>query len=72
MITIKCSLLILCACVSRYRWAFVPEVDMSRYSGPENGLLEEEQECKPHVVKVLEALHQRYGVRERKHHYRAR
>uniref|UniRef100_A0A673WYB4 DOP1 leucine zipper like protein B n=1 Tax=Salmo trutta TaxID=8032 RepID=A0A673WYB4_SALTR len=44
-----------------YRWAFVPEVDMSRYSGPENGLLEEEQECKPHVVKVLEALHQRYG-----------
>uniref|UniRef100_A0A673WY14 DOP1 leucine zipper like protein B n=1 Tax=Salmo trutta TaxID=8032 RepID=A0A673WY14_SALTR len=45
-----------------YRWAFVPEVDMSRYSGPENGLLEEEQECKPHVVKVLEALHQRYGA----------
>uniref|UniRef100_A0A8C7F1E0 DOP1 leucine zipper like protein B n=1 Tax=Oncorhynchus kisutch TaxID=8019 RepID=A0A8C7F1E0_ONCKI len=44
-----------------YRWAFVPEVDMSRYSGPENGLLEGELECKPHVVKVLEALHQRYG-----------
>uniref|UniRef100_A0A8C7Q3A6 DOP1 leucine zipper like protein B n=1 Tax=Oncorhynchus mykiss TaxID=8022 RepID=A0A8C7Q3A6_ONCMY len=44
-----------------YRWAFVPEVDMSRYSGPENGLLEGEQECKPHVVKVLEALHQHYG-----------
>ncbi|KAK6309739.1 hypothetical protein J4Q44_G00196200 [Coregonus suidteri] len=45
-----------------YRWAFVPEVDMSRYSGPENSLLEGEQECKPHVVKVLEALHQRYGA----------
>uniref|UniRef100_A0A8C7CXR8 DOP1 leucine zipper like protein B n=1 Tax=Oncorhynchus kisutch TaxID=8019 RepID=A0A8C7CXR8_ONCKI len=45
-----------------YRWAFVPEVDMSRYSGPENGLLEGELECKPHVVKVLEALHQRYGA----------
>uniref|UniRef100_A0A8C7Q2A2 DOP1 leucine zipper like protein B n=1 Tax=Oncorhynchus mykiss TaxID=8022 RepID=A0A8C7Q2A2_ONCMY len=45
-----------------YRWAFVPEVDMSRYSGPENGLLEGEQECKPHVVKVLEALHQHYGA----------
>uniref|UniRef100_A0A8C7CH99 DOP1 leucine zipper like protein B n=1 Tax=Oncorhynchus kisutch TaxID=8019 RepID=A0A8C7CH99_ONCKI len=54
-----------------YRWAFVPEVDMSRYSGPENGLLEGELECKPHVVKVLEALHQRYGVRECKHHYRS-
>uniref|UniRef100_A0A8C8F3F0 Dopey N-terminal domain-containing protein n=1 Tax=Oncorhynchus tshawytscha TaxID=74940 RepID=A0A8C8F3F0_ONCTS len=44
-----------------YRWAFVPEVDMSCYSGPENSLLEGEQECKPHIVKVLEALHQRYG-----------
>ncbi|KAL0963641.1 hypothetical protein UPYG_G00308960 [Umbra pygmaea] len=44
-----------------YRWAFVPEVDVSRYSGPENGLLEEEQECKPHIVKVLEAINQRYG-----------
>uniref|UniRef100_A0AAY5JXL7 Dopey N-terminal domain-containing protein n=1 Tax=Esox lucius TaxID=8010 RepID=A0AAY5JXL7_ESOLU len=44
-----------------YRWAFVPEVDISRYSGPENGLLEEEQECKPHIVRVLEALNQRYG-----------
>ncbi|XP_070293728.1 protein DOP1B [Salvelinus sp. IW2-2015] len=45
-----------------YRWAFVPEVDMSCYSGPENSLLEGEQECKPHIVKVLEALHQRYGM----------
>uniref|UniRef100_A0A8C7M6B4 DOP1 leucine zipper like protein B n=1 Tax=Oncorhynchus kisutch TaxID=8019 RepID=A0A8C7M6B4_ONCKI len=44
-----------------YRWAFVPEVDTSCYSGPENSLLEGEQECKPHIVKVLEALHQRYG-----------
>lgn len=45
-----------------YRWAFVPEVDMSCYSGPENSVLEGEQECKPHIVKVLEALHQRYGM----------
>ncbi|KAK6315132.1 hypothetical protein J4Q44_G00146610 [Coregonus suidteri] len=45
-----------------YRWAFVPEVDMSRYNGPENSLLEGEQECKPHIVKILEALHQRYGT----------
>uniref|UniRef100_A0A8C8F3I9 Dopey N-terminal domain-containing protein n=1 Tax=Oncorhynchus tshawytscha TaxID=74940 RepID=A0A8C8F3I9_ONCTS len=33
-----------------YRWAFVPEVDMSCYSGPENSLLEGEQECKPHIM----------------------
>uniref|UniRef100_A0A3Q2PRF8 DOP1 leucine zipper like protein B n=1 Tax=Fundulus heteroclitus TaxID=8078 RepID=A0A3Q2PRF8_FUNHE len=37
-----------------YRWAFVPEVDVSRYSGPENALIEGEQECTPHVVRVLE------------------
>ncbi|XP_056145152.1 protein dopey-2 isoform X2 [Lampris incognitus] len=43
-----------------YRWAFVPEVDVDRYSGPENALLEGEQECKPHVVRVLEGIQQRY------------
>lgn len=47
----------------RYRWAFVPEVDVSRYSGPENALIESEQECMPHVVRVLEGIQQRYGVR---------
>ncbi|XP_059199122.1 protein dopey-2 [Centropristis striata] len=45
-----------------YRWAFVPEVDVNRYSGPENALMEGEQECRPHVVKVLEAIQQRYGA----------
>ncbi|XP_038162700.1 protein dopey-2 isoform X2 [Cyprinodon tularosa] len=44
-----------------YRWAFVPEVDVSRYSGPENALIEGEQECTPHVVRVLEGIQQRYG-----------
>ncbi|XP_030613760.1 protein dopey-2 [Archocentrus centrarchus] len=43
-----------------YRWAFVPEVDVSRYSGPENALIENEQECIPHVVRVLEGIQQRY------------
>uniref|UniRef100_A0A673AUK7 Uncharacterized protein n=1 Tax=Sphaeramia orbicularis TaxID=375764 RepID=A0A673AUK7_9TELE len=46
-----------------YRWAFVPEVDVNRYSGPETALIEGEQECTPHVVKILEGIHQRYGVR---------
>ncbi|XP_040004041.1 protein dopey-2 isoform X2 [Xiphias gladius] len=45
-----------------YRWAFVPEVDVNRYSGPETALIEGEQECIPHVVKVLEGIQQRYGT----------
>ncbi|KAK7939246.1 hypothetical protein WMY93_002572 [Mugilogobius chulae] len=45
-----------------YRWAFVPEVDVNRYSGPENSLIEGEQESTPHVVKILEGIQQRYGA----------
>lgn len=45
-----------------YRWAFVPEVDVNRYSGPETALIEGEQECTPHVVRVLEGIQQRYGT----------
>lgn len=45
-----------------YRWAFVPEVDVKRYSGPENALIEGEQESTPHVVKILEGIQQRYGI----------
>ncbi|XP_061647878.1 protein dopey-2 isoform X2 [Phyllopteryx taeniolatus] len=45
-----------------YRWAFVPEVDMNHYSGPESALIEGEQECKPHVVRILEGIQQRYGA----------
>uniref|UniRef100_A0A8C5CAJ6 DOP1 leucine zipper like protein B n=1 Tax=Gadus morhua TaxID=8049 RepID=A0A8C5CAJ6_GADMO len=44
-----------------YRWAFVPEVDVDRYSGPENALLEGEQECKPHVLRILEGMQLRHG-----------
>lgn len=47
----------------RYRWAFVPEVDVNCYGGPESALIEGEQECIPHVVRVLEGIQQRYGVR---------
>lgn len=43
-----------------YRWAFVPEVDVNHYSGPETALIEGEQECTPHVVKILEGIKQRY------------
>ncbi|KAI5621394.1 protein dopey-2, partial [Silurus asotus] len=44
-----------------YRWAFVPEVDVDSYDGPGTTLLEGEHECKPHVVRILEGLHHRYG-----------
>uniref|UniRef100_A0AAR2L0S7 Dopey N-terminal domain-containing protein n=1 Tax=Pygocentrus nattereri TaxID=42514 RepID=A0AAR2L0S7_PYGNA len=47
-----------------YRWAFVPEVDVESYEGPGTTLLEGEQECKPHVVRILEGLHHRYGCVE--------
>ncbi|XP_072300639.1 protein DOP1B [Eucyclogobius newberryi] len=45
-----------------YRWAFVPEVDLNRYSGPENALIEGELESMPHVVKILEGIQQCYGA----------
>lgn len=45
-----------------YRWAFVPEVDVNRYTGPESALIEGEQECIPHVVRILEGIQQRYGT----------
>ncbi|TRY97220.1 hypothetical protein DNTS_013715 [Danionella cerebrum] len=44
-----------------YRWAFIPEVDVDHYDGPGNTLLEGEQECKPHIVKILDAINRRYG-----------
>lgn len=46
-----------------YRWAFVPEVDVERYSGPvETAMIEGEQECTPHVVRILEGIQLRYGA----------
>ncbi|XP_036396715.1 protein dopey-2-like [Megalops cyprinoides] len=44
-----------------YRWAFVPEVDVDSYSGPGNSIVEGEQECKPHIVRIVEGLHSRFG-----------
>ncbi|XP_051564848.1 protein dopey-2-like [Myxocyprinus asiaticus] len=44
-----------------YRWAFIPEVDVERYDGPRNTLLEGEQECKSHLVKILDGITRRYG-----------
>lgn len=45
----------------------MPEVDVDSYDGPGTTLLEGEQECKPHVVRILEGLQHRYGVNIAKH-----
>ncbi|MBN3274071.1 DOP2 protein, partial [Polyodon spathula] len=44
-----------------YRWAFVPEVDTDGWNSSENNTLETYQECKPHVVRVMERLNKRCG-----------
>ncbi|XP_048879071.1 protein dopey-2 isoform X1 [Brienomyrus brachyistius] len=44
-----------------YRWAFIPEVDVENFSGPDNGLVESEPESQPHVVRILEGLRCRFG-----------
>lgn len=56
-----------CGFLYRYRWAFVPEVDVDSYDGPGTTLLEGEQECNPHVVRIMEGLQHRYGVNIAKH-----
>ncbi|MGH0122798.1 UNVERIFIED_CONTAM: hypothetical protein FKN15_003285 [Acipenser sinensis] len=45
----------------KYRWAFVPEVDTDGCNSLENNTLETYQECKPHVVRVMERLNKRCG-----------
>lgn len=35
---------------------------MNHYSGPETALMEGEEDCTPHVVRILEGIQQRYGV----------
>ncbi|XP_040279050.1 protein dopey-2 isoform X1 [Bufo bufo] len=42
-----------------YRWAFVPEVDTE--SCPAADMVENHQECKPHVVRILELMRLRFG-----------
>ncbi|NXA12011.1 DOP2 protein, partial [Sapayoa aenigma] len=43
-----------------YKWAFVPEVDTE--SCPVTSqLVENHQECKPHIVRIMELLRMKYG-----------
>ncbi|XP_077198772.1 protein DOP1B [Paroedura picta] len=43
-----------------YRWAFVPEVDTQTYNMTSD-LMENHQEYKPHIVRILDLLKLKYG-----------
>uniref|UniRef100_A0A8D2PS69 DOP1 leucine zipper like protein B n=1 Tax=Zosterops lateralis melanops TaxID=1220523 RepID=A0A8D2PS69_ZOSLA len=43
-----------------YKWAFVPEVD-TESSPVTSQLLENHQECQPHIVRIMELLKMKYG-----------
>ncbi|KAH0624841.1 hypothetical protein JD844_032690 [Phrynosoma platyrhinos] len=43
-----------------YRWAFVPEVDTQVYSMSPD-LMGNQQECKPHTVRIMDLLKLKYG-----------
>ncbi|XP_075053329.1 protein DOP1B [Mixophyes fleayi] len=43
-----------------YRWAFVPEVDTESCVVPAD-VVENHQECKPHVVRIVELMKLRFG-----------
>ncbi|NXY62016.1 DOP2 protein, partial [Callaeas wilsoni] len=43
-----------------YKWAFVPEVD-TESSPVTSHLLENHQECRPHIVRIMDLLKMRYG-----------
>ncbi|XP_056415569.1 protein dopey-2 isoform X2 [Hyla sarda] len=44
-----------------YRWAFVPEVDTESCAVQATDMVENHQECKPHVVRILELMRFRFG-----------
>ncbi|CAI5772580.1 Dopey_N domain-containing protein [Podarcis lilfordi] len=44
-----------------YRWAFVPEVDTQAYSMTSSDLMENHQECKPHIVRIVDLIKRKYG-----------
>ncbi|NXI28831.1 DOP2 protein, partial [Sterrhoptilus dennistouni] len=43
-----------------YKWAFVPEVD-TESSPVTSQLLENHQECQPHIVRIMDLLKMKYG-----------
>ncbi|NWI02712.1 DOP2 protein, partial [Tichodroma muraria] len=43
-----------------YKWAFVPEVD-TESSPVTSHLVENHQECKPHIVRIMDLLKMKYG-----------
>uniref|UniRef100_A0A8C3TW90 DOP1 leucine zipper like protein B n=1 Tax=Catharus ustulatus TaxID=91951 RepID=A0A8C3TW90_CATUS len=46
-----------------YKWAFVPEVDTESSPVPSQ-LVENHQECQPHIVRIMDLLRIKYGVKK--------
>ncbi|XP_014736122.1 PREDICTED: protein dopey-2-like isoform X3 [Sturnus vulgaris] len=44
-----------------YKWAFVPEVD-TESSPVTSHLVENHQECQPHIVRIMDLLKMKYGI----------
>uniref|UniRef100_A0A674KAJ2 Uncharacterized protein n=1 Tax=Terrapene triunguis TaxID=2587831 RepID=A0A674KAJ2_9SAUR len=44
-----------------YRWAFVPEVETETCTMTSH-LMENHQECKPHIIRIMDSLKLKYGV----------
>uniref|UniRef100_A0A8C3KY73 DOP1 leucine zipper like protein B n=1 Tax=Chrysolophus pictus TaxID=9089 RepID=A0A8C3KY73_CHRPC len=45
-----------------YKWAFVPEVD-TESSTVTSHLVENHQECRPHIIRIMDLLKMKYGER---------
>ncbi|KFV71290.1 Protein dopey-2 [Dryobates pubescens] len=43
-----------------YKWAFVPEVD-TELSTVTSHLIENHQECRPHIIRIMDLLKKKYG-----------
>uniref|UniRef100_A0A8C3L0J9 DOP1 leucine zipper like protein B n=1 Tax=Chrysolophus pictus TaxID=9089 RepID=A0A8C3L0J9_CHRPC len=46
-----------------YKWAFVPEVD-TESSTVTSHLVENHQECRPHIIRIMDLLKMKYGVKK--------
>ncbi|XP_009083250.1 PREDICTED: LOW QUALITY PROTEIN: protein dopey-2 [Acanthisitta chloris] len=44
-----------------YKWAFVPEVDTEASPVTTSHLVENHQECRPHIVRIMDLLRMKYG-----------
>uniref|UniRef100_A0A669R5L9 DOP1 leucine zipper like protein B n=1 Tax=Phasianus colchicus TaxID=9054 RepID=A0A669R5L9_PHACC len=51
-----------------YKWAFVPEVD-TESSTVTSHLVENHQECRPHIIRIMDLLKMKYGGISKRHKF---